>query len=380
MIEIADKARCCGCSACVQACPQQCISFDEDEHGFRYPKVYENLCVGCGLCESVCPELNEGQAQTPVKVFAASNPDEGVRKDSSSGGAFSALASTTIEGQGVVFGSIFNDSWEVVHAAASNLDELKAMRGSKYAQSVIGDSFAKADSLLKDGKDVLFCGTGCQIAGLKRFLGKDCDRLLCVEVACHGVPSPLVWKKYLEAKAEGKPVKAVSFRSKKNGWKKYNVLVEGEYGAIVDEVFCDNAFMKLFLSNLILRPSCHECQFKSGRSGSDIILADFWGVDRLHPELDDDKGLSAIIVNTQKGLQAIQESGLECHEVSYEDVTWKNSSLLESATEPTLAAEFWEDFTEKGIEEASKLLKHFEPSTLQKLRTFCVKVKKSLLD
>jgi len=198
MIQIKDKSVCCGCSACVQICPKQCISLKEDKEGFLYPTVNHAFCVECGKCEKVCPELHPFEVHEPLKVYAAKHQDDAVRKVSSSGGIFTLLADMVIDEGGVVFGACFDSDWSVVHDFTETHEGLQAFRGSKYLQSRIGNTYRQAEVFLKAGRKVLFTGTPCQIAGLKKYLHKDYENLLAVDFVCHGVPSPLVWKKYLE--------------------------------------------------------------------------------------------------------------------------------------------------------------------------------------
>lgn len=198
MIEIKEKKDCCGCWACVQRCPKHCITMKEDSEGFLYPEVDQSSCIDCGLCEKVCPVINREEARRPLESLAAINPDEKVRMASSSGGVFTLLATQVLAEGGVVFGARFNDRWEVVHDVAEDAESLAALRESKYVQSRIGDSFARAERYLKSGRKVLFTGTPCQIAGLRRFLRKEYDGLLAVDFICHGVPSPGVFRQYLK--------------------------------------------------------------------------------------------------------------------------------------------------------------------------------------
>lgn len=252
MIQIKDKSVCCGCAACVQICPKQCISLSEDKEGFLYPTVNHDLCIECGKCEQVCPELHSFEAHEPLKVYAASHSDEAVRAASSSGGIFTLLAEAVINDGGVVFGARFDSDWSVVHDFTETHEGLQAFRGSKYLQSRIGNTYRQAEKFLKAGRKVLFSGTPCQIAGLKRYLHKDYENLLAVDFVCHGVPSPLVWKKYLEetiarqceknsvllhsnplisergsmAGIRKRKIDAISFRNKNLGWKKYSFALD----------------------------------------------------------------------------------------------------------------------------------------------------------
>ena len=198
MIHITDREKCCGCEACIQRCPQQCITLHEDGEGFLYPETDEGRCIDCGLCEKVCPVIFQGTGRRPLNVYAAKNPDEEIRWESSSGGVFTLLAEKILSEGGVVFGARFDARWEVVHDYTENVEGLSAFRGSKYVQSRIGDSFRQTECFLKTGRKVLFSGTPCQIAGLKLFLKKEYDNLLTVDFICQGVPSPGVWRKYLK--------------------------------------------------------------------------------------------------------------------------------------------------------------------------------------
>lgn len=189
MIHIEDKSRCCGCAACMQRCPKLCITMSEDEEGFLYPKVDVSLCIDCGLCEKTCPVINQDEPHEPFAVYAAKNKDEKTRRESSSGGIFTMLAEQTIKSGGVVFGAKFNEQWEVEHGGVETIDDLAALRGSKYLQSRIGETYQEAERFLKEGREVLFSGTPCQIAGLKKYLRKDYPALLTVDVICHGAPS-----------------------------------------------------------------------------------------------------------------------------------------------------------------------------------------------
>lgn len=242
MINIIDKKNCCGCNACVQHCPKSCITMQEDEEGFLYPIVDQEVCIDCGLCEKVCPVLNQGEERKPLQVYAANNTNEEIRMQSSSGGVFTLLAETIIQEGGVVFGARFNDDWEVIHDYTETQEGLATFRGSKYVQSRIGDSYCQAEQFLKKGRKVLFSGTPCQIAGLNLFLRKEYNNLLTVDFICHGVPSPGVWKSYLEelialqgnrknsVLSHSKPIilnsirdiSRIEFRNKRLGWKKYS--------------------------------------------------------------------------------------------------------------------------------------------------------------
>lgn len=334
MITITDKSQCCGCNACVQACPKQCISMREDSEGFLYPHVDTSLCVDCGKCEKVCPVLSQGTPSRPLKIYAAINPNEIIRLQSSSGGIFTLLAEQVINEGGVVFGARFDESWQVIHDYAETLEGLASFRGSKYVQSRIGDTYQQAEAFLKQGRQVLFTGTPCQIAGLRRFLRKEYDNLLAVDFVCHGVPSPLIWRKYLSEVSQSHStasITSVSFRDKSNSWKRYHVKVCYNNGECLSQPFYDNLFMRGFLADIYLRPSCYACPAKSGKSGADITLADYWGIEHVRPAIDDDKGVGLVLVNTAKGEQCLDEEKVNLIETSYEEACAGNPSLSHSS-------------------------------------------------
>lgn len=367
MIEIKEKKNCCGCTACAEICPQKCIVMKEDNEGFLYPTVDASICVNCGLCEKVCPVLKQSEEKLPLKVYAAINPDEKVRKESSSGGVFSLLAQKVIKDGGVVFGARFNEDWEVVHDYCETLDGLSFFQGSKYVQSSIGNCYRKAEMFLKEGRTVLFSGTSCQIAGLKRFLRKNYENLLTVDVVCHGVPSPLVWREYLRSLVpDTQKIGMVSFRKKTSGWKKYDFFVNTEQSIL--QKACENLYMRGFLSDIYLRLSCYSCPAKSGKSGSDITLADFWGVDNYHPVMDDGKGTSLVLLNTDKGLDLFEVLGCNVCEATYEEALAGNPSIVSSVAIPSQRNYFFKKFGrgERCENIIEKTLNKMKPSFYKK--------------
>lgn len=399
MINIISKFDCCGCGACIQACPKHCISFNEDEQGFFYPLVDIGLCVDCHLCEKVCPTLNQASPRGPLEVYAAKNPNEIIRLASSSGGIFTMLAEVVISRGGVVFGARFNEEWEVVHDYTETIEGLSVFRGSKYVQSRIGSCFQQAKEFLLSGREVLFSGTPCQIAGLKLFLRKDYENLLTVDIVCHGVPSPKIWRDYLKyimrpQGAAGKntvlsslnkaPVlTGISFRDKSTGWKKYGFSVRKKSAFKADEnsVSCPlnaireetllhetldcNVYMQGFLKDLYLRPSCYACAAKSGKSRSDITIADFWGIDRVFPEYDDDKGMSLVLVNSRRGYDYFSRLNVDKCRASYESALVGNPSLEYSVAVPKLYDEFWKCYAANGIPAIADVCRRMRPSRLK---------------
>lgn len=382
MIDIKDKTMCCGCEACVQSCPHGCIAMHRDEEGFLYPAVNRDACTDCGLCERVCPMLQAPSSERPIETLAAKTDDEAVRANSSSGGVFSVVAQRVISEGGVVFGAAFNDKWEVEHIGVESVGQLSRLRGSKYVQSRIGSAYAEVRRHLKEGRKVLFSGTPCQIAGLRKFLRRGYDGLVTIEVLCHGAPSPGVWEKWLtetvarqcdKNTVSPRPncqrdslIEAISFRNKRLGWKKYSfalaLSVPDGHGKKIQftlaKPFIENAFMRGFLSNLYLRPSCHDCHFRGDGFFADITLGDLWGVNVFLPQLDDDRGTSIVMVNTQKGVEYTH--GLcVMHRLSAEQVeeaTHYNGGFHRHAAPHPKRQQFFRNYVKTGGKNVERLI------------------------
>lgn len=308
MIAKTEKNRCSGCTACFAACPVSCITMLPDEEGFLYPVVDHEKCIGCGMCDCVCPVTKPVAMEiAPTAAWGANAKDTTLRESSSSGGVFTLLAKKVLESDGVVFGAaLTEDCSKVEHIMVKNIEDLPRLQGSKYVQSDLNDAFWQAKENLESGRSVLFTGTPCQIAGLHAFLGHDYDRLLSVAVICHGVPSPLVWKRYVSysVKKLGGKIRKAFFRSKKTGWNHFGVHLVSSSGKEQYLIAQKDAYMRLFLHNISLRPSCYQCMAKSGSCAADMIIGDFWGIENVLPNLADDKGTSLILSFTEKGTAA----------------------------------------------------------------------------
>lgn len=304
MLKLTSKQNCCGCTACASICPKGCIAMTADEEGFCYPQIDEARCIDCGLCEKVCPLLHKPYKHSIISVYGAKNIDDSVRFTSSSGGMFTLFAEQVLNSGGVVFGAAFDESLQVCHTGIYTMQELAKLRGSKYVQSKMTGIFKKVRTLLNNGKKVLFSGTPCQIAGLKGFLMKDYENLTTVDVVCHGVPSAKVYNKYLQeiASDTGESITKVNFRDKANGWKQGETLFFTKTHRI-GAPKRQETYMRLFLNNVSIRPSCGDCAFNNKRSLADVTIADYWGIDKQFPEFDDDKGVTLVMINTEKGQQ-----------------------------------------------------------------------------
>ena len=317
---LAAPENCTGCSACRAACPHDAIAMLPDAEGFLRPNVDAAKCVGCHVCERACPILIPGQPDPAPTCFAARTRDPALLKASASGGLFTELARPTLEAHGVVFGCI----WEpgatcvAIHAAAETEADLAAMRGSKYVQSDPRGTFREARAALRADRRVLYSGTPCQIAGLRRFLGRPEPNLLAVEIVCHSAPSPAVWSaavRELSAHLGERP-RTVRFRVKADGgtWRSGRfawALADGREGG---EPFNATPYAAAFFGSLCSRPSCARCVAKGGASGADLTIGDLWGAERLCPEWNDPTGVSVVAAHTDRGRAALDAVAprLEC--------------------------------------------------------------------
>ena len=357
MINIKDKAKCNGCHACANICPNQCIDMCKDDEGFLYPSVNTQTCIECRLCEKVCPVLSPGKDRhSDICAYAAYNRDEDVRHMSSSGGVFFALAKAVLDDGGAVFGAVMNEDMVLSHTYIRNHSDLPKLCGSKYVQSSIGNAYRQVKEFLDEGIKVLFTGTPCQIEGLYRFLGGDRDGLLTADIVCHGVPSPLVFEKYIRSRKDALKIRGISFRDKSDGWRRYSLRFDKDSGESVYIKSSEDGYMKAFLKNLSLRPSCYECAFKKRIKSSDITLGDFWGVEHIHPEMDDDMGTSLVIVNSEKGkkLFSLASPALIFKATDIDEALRYNPSAIKASAISDKRESFMKDIKQDGFELASK--------------------------
>lgn len=298
-----NNRECCGCTACLHVCPLNCITMQEDEEGFTYPVIDGEKCIHCKKCEKVCPVRNTNNNNNRTKTFVGYNKNEEIRKQSSSGGIFSVLAEWILQQRGVVFGAAFDEKFEVHHIAIETEVELEKLRGSKYVQSRLENVYTETKKYLEKKRKVLFTGTACQIAGLKNYLDKEYENLYTVDVLCHGAPSPKIWRMYLEDKKKQyhASIKKIEFRNKKNGWKNYSMNICFLNMRRYCVHFFEDEYMRLFLGNIDLRPSCYNCCFKDIPRISDMTIGDSWGIEKTIPDMDDDKGTSIILLHSLNG-------------------------------------------------------------------------------
>lgn len=346
------KETCFGCRACEKMCPLQCIVMKPDEEGFLYPVVNHEECVECGMCVEACNAKKIEKHALKKSTYVAYAKDDETRIQSSSGGVFGCLARYVIECGGVVFGAALDDTLMVSHIAVDSIEQLSRLRGSKYVQSDTANTYVEAKELLERGIKVLYSGTPCQIDGLKKYLDKDYENLVSLSIICFGVPSPLVWKRYLKFLEGnfGEKIDEISFRKKKyDSWREYGLLFRiGE-----NEYFCDSAedpFMKGFQQGIFLRPSCYNCKMKKVNCSSDIMLGDFWGIEKYHQDIDAYKGVSAVMIGSGRGQELFEQirDFLFVKESSYEEVLAGNPMIEHSVVCSREREKFWEELNASG--------------------------------
>lgn len=347
MKQVCEKVeKCTGCSGCAQICPKSAITMYVNDEGFLYPQINYSLCVDCGLCHSVCQaELEISANKFNDNAFLCYSKDDFVRKNSSSGGIFYEIAKSVIVDGGYVCSAKYNNDFEVVHSVTSSLEELNAMLKSKYIQSNIGDTYKRIEELLCSDKKVLFVGTPCQVKGLKLFLKKDYKNLICGEVVCHGVPSNKVFKKYIEYIHKNSKLKSIDFRDKTTGWNDYTIKFEFEDGYIFREKRNKCIYFMGFIDNLYLRESCYQCDCKLENSFADFTLGDYWGIEKIKPQINDDKGVSLLITNSEKANSMINcLSNIYIEKINDEQFFKYNPSIIMSAPYNNKRKVFFQNF------------------------------------
>ena len=356
MIRITDKSLCCGCTACQAACPHDAIVMKPDVLGFTYPEVDMSACVDCGLCEKVCAFVKDCDASLPVdrsltaEVQAARHKDGSVVAASQSGGVFTALSDAVLSEGGVIYGAAYKGLDEVSHIRAESAQERNLLRGSKYVQSDMGQIFQSVREDLVNGRKVLFSGTPCQVAGLKSYIPERLhENLLLVDFICHGVPSPSVWKDYVEYMSrKGNIVRAI-FRDKSvSGWKEHFDSFLYEDG----KKRTGDTFRVLFYKNIILRHNCGNCPYNVTAHPADVTIGDFWGIAEVLPDMDSCAGTSMVICNTEKGkllMSRIRELELETVSLTYDFMSRKNPNLVRPANIYKDRMRFEEEYSRKGF-------------------------------
>lgn len=344
--------RCYGCGACAAVCPKNAISMRRDREGFFYPTLDEDRCVSCGLCSKACP-ANGCVTADYRKIYGFKHSDQQIRKQSSSGGAFSAIAQEVLEEGGAVYGAaLTEDQRQAVHVRAENSGELQLLRGSKYVQSDTG-GFSGVLEDLRSGKPVLYSGTACQIAGLYSYLKvkkAPTERLYTCDIICHGVASPLIYKEFIEflqRKSRGK-FQTYHFRDKSISWRGGSAAAYLKDGTVLKNDKLAASYMNVYYSGCCTRPSCYGCPFASTKRVSDLTIGDFWGIEKAAPDFEDTLGASVILVNTEKGQKLFSKL---CGEVR-EDICishLKQPNLHAPTRRPNDRDAFWDLHEKRGI-------------------------------
>lgn len=342
-----ERDNCCGCSACQQVCPHNCILMKADEEGFLYPEVNEERCVDCGLCSSVCSWIGQDKDEIRIslpEVYATKHKDNEVRHKSTSGGMFTAFASYVLKNGGVVYGASFLSATQKVgHIGVSAIDDLSRIQGSKYVQSNQGNVFREIRNHLNNGILVLYTGTPCQCAGLRHFLRKNYENLFIIDILCHSVPSPRVFDDLL--RSLGGKFEEISFRNKDRGWRDSYMFQLFKNG----ETLFNKTYLTMFFKGLINRPSCYHCKFTKTERSGDLTIGDYWNINVVHPEFEDSLGVSCLLVNTEKGKRLFNEvrCSLDC--LKTELAPALQTCMMRNVAEPKMRKKFWADYMKYGF-------------------------------
>lgn len=345
--------QCTGCMACVNSCRHQAITVSTDEKGFYRPSTNEDKCINCGVCTDVCPVLQTDSLFSPIiSTYACWNKDVQIRRNSSSGGLFSAIAHSIIQKGGIVYGVKLGPEMEAVVSSSDIEGDIKPFMGSKYIQChIYSHTFRDVKKTLDAGRQVLYTGTPCQIAGLKKFLRKEYDNLLTMDFLCHGVPSPLLFKEYIKwiENRYRKKIINFQFRDKKRSWHLFNMLIKFDDGTYCEINRDNDCFYYLFLNNFTLQNSCFSCLYARPERVSDITMADYWI--NINQMKDDDKGISLSIINSNKGKKIFEQckDAIQYQPLNREEIIEKYHYLKYPSQQPDLYQSFWEDYKKFGL-------------------------------
>lgn len=352
-----DKKFCTGCTACAAVCKKEAITMTKDAEGFKYPEINKSLCIDCNLCDKVCPAKKNIERYKFREIYCGYTKDRNTLLSSSSGGIATHLAKHCLSTGGVVCGCTMDDDmYGAKHIFISKADDLNKIKGSKYLQSSLDNIFLRIKEYLKNEIKVIFFGTPCQVAGLSDFLDTENiskENLVLVDFICHGAPSPLVWEKYLKEEEQLHKAKAenVFFRNKSSGWKNYSLLIDFSDGTSFSHCVTENLYLRGFVNNYYLRPSCYRCNFKSENYYSDITLGDFWGVEKYAPNCDNKLGVSLIITNSIKGnkLLPLLKNELTYEKIDFENAIKCNPSYSYSVKENYIRKHFFNKLKRKSV-------------------------------
>ena len=372
---ICSREICSGCGACYAKCPTSAITMAPDELGFLYPKIDEDKCINCGLCRKICPSANKflDDGKYP-SAYAVVNKDDEIRMKSSSGGVFSLIAENILAKGGVVFGAAFEEDLSITHIKCDSRDQLDRLRGSKYSQSKTADVYKEVRRCLDDGVDVLFTGTPCQIEGLYAFLGRDYDNLFTQDIICHSVPSPSVWRNFVSEYSRGRRLGNIFFRDKTYGWDHYSMRLEYMDGKSELILSNKNEFMKGFINGVYARNSCSLCSGRKIHRKADITLGDFWGVQNVDSDFNDNKGVSLVMVHSEKGEGLLRPLGERAiiRKVDFEQSIKSNPAYFRSPKPNKVRKHFIKEY-KKGRSPRKILNKYLSNNFLSKIRRFIIK-------
>ncbi len=385
MLVLEKKEDCCGCTACINACPVDCITMQADEEGFLYPHIDKDKCIGCNKCELVCPIKNSLNSAKKVDAICARAKDLDIVKDSTSGGFFTPIAQYILDNDGIVVGAACNEDNIIEHIIVSknNREDLSTLRGSKYVQSDLKDLFSIVKSELEKGTLVCFTGTPCQISGLLNYLGKDYENLITIDMICKGVPSPKLWKKYVDfqEKKYNAKIKQVSFRKKTYGYHSGTMELVFENGKKYRGSGRIDYHLKSFYKDICSRPSCYECSFKSDKHPSDYTIFESWHASTVVPGLkDDDLGYTSVFINSDKGRELFSKikDKYEWYSIDKEQAIELDGIMVRNNSKPhPKRNEYYKDLENESLD---KHIEKYIPITkkdylLEKSKTILYKTK-----
>ena len=388
------KADCCACGACVNICPKHAISMQKDENGFMYPVIDDTLCIGCQACTKVCAFQNINEKKGAIDVYAAARNDEKKILKSTSGGIFAVFAEKVLEKQGIVYGATMeycNQQLQVRHVGIETLEELERLQGSKYVQSDLGNVYSEVREQLLKGREVLFSGTPCQVAGLKAFLKREYNNLLTIDIICHGVPSNTLFQEHIKEleKKLGVKIEKYVFRNKENGWGlKSKIIGVKENGEKMEYQYnaSELSYYSLFLDGYIYRENCYKCKYTNEYRPADITIGDYWGVGDIHPayitdnggKLEKKLGISTIILNSEHGKDCLYnvEEKLYMYESEFEKVASRNPQLRVPCKYPSVRNKIFSIYRNKGYVAVDKYAVRLNrrKENKRKIKELCKKI------
>ncbi len=388
MLEVLEKSKCCGCAACFSSCPHQAISMRFDDEGFEYPVINQKNCVDCGLCQKVCPVIQYDKRQIQRDAhneaqmgYAARNKNYAQRLISSSGSIFPPIAEWILENDGIVVGAAYDEQFNVVHKIIDSTDGLVDIQGSKYLQCKADNTtFIRIREELKVGRLVLYAGMACQVEGLKAFLRKEYDNLYTIDLICMGIPSPIVWQKYLKTFFADERLKYVNFKEKSIGWNSFCFYVKTDKRDFKERGM-ENLYLQSMFRTWNMRPSCFTCPFKKERRFSDFTLADCWGASKLVPEINDNKGLSSVIVHSKKGQELWEKLSdkFDYREISIDDIAAGNQNLIQNKHQTGNRLLFYETLDRNPRKAFVKLCRVKHRCLLRRIVCKLIRIIKSVL-